>query len=44
MKSIYKITLLFMLFPLLLNANNDEKKHEKTGEKKKIRVSGHVQY
>ncbi len=30
MKSIYKITLLFLLFPLLASANNDDRKHEKT--------------
>ncbi|QNM86924.1 hypothetical protein H9W90_07390 [Polaribacter pectinis] len=29
MKSIYKITLLFLLFPLIAIANNDKKKHEK---------------
>jgi hypothetical protein len=29
MKSIYKITLLFLLIPLLVSANDDKKKHEK---------------
>lgn len=30
MKSIYKITILFLLFPLIAIANNDGKKHEKS--------------
>lgn len=30
MKSIYKITFLFLLFPFISFANNDEKKHEKS--------------
>ena len=35
MKSIYKITLLFLLFPLITSANIDEKKHEKNKKIKK---------
>lgn len=35
MKYIYKITLLFLLFPLITSANIDEKKHEKNKRIKK---------
>lgn len=35
MKSIYKITLLFLFFPLITSANIDEKKHEKSKNIKK---------
>jgi hypothetical protein len=35
MKSIYKITLLFLLFPLIASADTDEKKHEKSKKIKK---------
>ncbi|MFK8060872.1 MAG: hypothetical protein AB8B78_12370 [Polaribacter sp.] len=35
MKFIYKITLLFLLFPLITSANNDKEKHEKSKSIKK---------
>ncbi|WP_299672288.1 hypothetical protein [uncultured Polaribacter sp.] len=35
MKSIYKITFLLLLLPIIANANNDEKRHEKTKKVKK---------
>ncbi len=35
MKSIYKITLLFLIFPLIASATIDEKKHEKSKTIKK---------
>ena len=36
MKLIYKITLLFLLIPLLANASIDKKKHEKNRVIKKV--------